>query len=139
MILQRTPSGSEFSQLAVVSDGNAHQLIATIADANPSEGSSSAFPSTITDGMAYFMALCFLAAWAIALLAFLEGIVRYSKKATNPPCSQIPCGSCLFFSRNPHLRCAVHPSKALTKQAIDCTDYAFNPNPEQPGKKHHQF
>lgn len=34
-----------------------------------------------------------------------------------------PCSNCRFFSQNAYLKCAVHPSIALTKQAIDCSNF----------------
>lgn len=35
----------------------------------------------------------------------------------------IPCYNCRFASRNPHLKCAVHPAKAMKQAAIGCSDY----------------
>ena len=37
--------------------------------------------------------------------------------------SQSPCRKCRFFSNNPFLKCAVHPTIVLTKEANNCTDY----------------
>lgn len=37
--------------------------------------------------------------------------------------SEVPCRNCQFFSHNPYLKCAVHPSTAMTARAIDCSDY----------------
>jgi hypothetical protein len=37
--------------------------------------------------------------------------------------SRIPCRKCRFFSGNPYIKCAVHPSTVLTTQAKDCSDY----------------
>lgn len=37
--------------------------------------------------------------------------------------SQSPCTKCRFFSNNPFLKCAVNPTVALTKEAVDCSDY----------------
>jgi len=37
--------------------------------------------------------------------------------------SQIPCSNCRFLNRNAFLKCAVHPAKAMKKDAIDCSDY----------------
>lgn len=34
-----------------------------------------------------------------------------------------PCSSCRFFSQNAYLKCAVHPSIALTKQALNCSNF----------------
>ncbi len=36
---------------------------------------------------------------------------------------QVPCKNCQFFKNNPYLPCAVHPSTALTPQAIHCSDF----------------
>lgn len=33
------------------------------------------------------------------------------------------CRSCQFYTQNPYLKCAIHPSIVLTKQANDCSDY----------------
>ncbi len=35
----------------------------------------------------------------------------------------IPCSHCIFFTDEHILKCAVHPCKALKKEAIDCLDY----------------
>jgi hypothetical protein len=86
------------------------------------------------------MTLCFLAVWAIALLVFLESAVRYGREAVGKKYSQVPCRNCQFYSNNPHLRCAVHPSLALTKQAIECKDYTFSADPKSTEKKrYHSF
>jgi len=37
--------------------------------------------------------------------------------------SQIPCHNCRFFNNGMYLKCAVHPSNVLTKEAIACRDY----------------
>ncbi len=36
---------------------------------------------------------------------------------------QVPCKNCRFFNNNYHLKCAVNPCTALTKEAINCSDY----------------
>jgi hypothetical protein len=36
---------------------------------------------------------------------------------------QIPCSSCRFFKNNPYLKCAVHPLKVSSAEAINCSDY----------------
>ena len=33
------------------------------------------------------------------------------------------CRNCQFYATNPYLKCAVHPSVVLTKQARNCIDY----------------
>lgn len=39
------------------------------------------------------------------------------------PVSQTPCKNCKFYISNFYLKCAVHPSEVLTKQARHCVDY----------------
>ena len=36
---------------------------------------------------------------------------------------QIPCAHCDFFTGDYCLKCTVHPTKALTEEAINCLDY----------------
>lgn len=36
---------------------------------------------------------------------------------------KIPCQNCYFFSRNSLLKCAVHPTIAMTSHAVDCSDF----------------
>ena len=37
---------------------------------------------------------------------------------------QHPCENCEFFNNNYFLKCAVHPTTALTIQALNCSDYS---------------
>ncbi|MEH2197183.1 hypothetical protein [Nostoc sp.] len=37
---------------------------------------------------------------------------------------QHPCRSCKFFHKNSYLKCAVNPAIALTKEALNCSDYS---------------
>ncbi|NEP18376.1 MAG: hypothetical protein F6J97_15980 [Leptolyngbya sp. SIO4C1] len=37
--------------------------------------------------------------------------------------SAFPCSSCRFYSENAYLRCAVHPQRVLSIDAISCPDY----------------
>ena len=43
--------------------------------------------------------------------------------------TQIPCRNCRFLANNQYLKCAVHPSKVLTAQAVNCTDYCSKHKP----------
>lgn len=36
---------------------------------------------------------------------------------------QIPCSRCVYFTGDYHLKCTVHPCRALSEAAIDCLDY----------------
>jgi hypothetical protein len=35
----------------------------------------------------------------------------------------IKCDRCQYVDYNPHLKCAIHPSKVLTHEAVHCQDY----------------
>lgn len=68
--------------------------------------------------------ICFISAWSIVLLISwsLWTAVR-DTIAQSRQMHQIPCANCEFFTSDYHLKCTVHPSKALTEDAIDCADY----------------
>ena len=68
--------------------------------------------------------ICFISTWTLisifiwsVYLAFREGLANLRRL------HQIPCSRCIFFSGDYRLKCAVHPSKALTEEAINCLDY----------------
>jgi hypothetical protein len=39
---------------------------------------------------------------------------------------QTTCKNCRFFSHNPYLKCALHPSRVSTTESIECADYWSN-------------
>ncbi|WP_449000990.1 hypothetical protein [Myxosarcina sp. GI1(2024)] len=41
---------------------------------------------------------------------------------------KIACRQCQFFSKNPYLKCTVHPDTVLTKEARNCRDYQEKSN-----------
>jgi hypothetical protein len=65
----------------------------------------------------------FLIVWAIAVFVFLRFKPHRHKQTVCRVRGQIPCTTCRFFTNNPYVKCAVRPDLALTKQAIDCSDY----------------
>ncbi|MDX2211715.1 MAG: hypothetical protein SFY66_00375 [Oculatellaceae cyanobacterium bins.114] len=75
------------------------------------------------DPAAQIIPICFLMAWAIAILVFLRLTPHRHKQTVCAVRGQIPCMTCRFFTNNPYVKCAVRPDLALTKQAADCTDY----------------
>ncbi len=36
---------------------------------------------------------------------------------------RIPCNNCKYFKNNRYLQCAIHPTKVLSQEAINCPDY----------------
>ena len=68
--------------------------------------------------------LCLVSAWAIVVLvgwslwaALRDGVQNAQRM------HQIPCANCEFFTGDYHLKCTVHPSRALSEAAIHCPDY----------------
>ncbi|MEB3355894.1 MAG: hypothetical protein VKK04_04155 [Synechococcales bacterium] len=53
----------------------------------------------------------------------LRDRLDYAKPQKLP---QIPCTNCRFFNQNPYLKCTVHPDRALTPDALHCSDYWSN-------------
>jgi hypothetical protein len=68
--------------------------------------------------------LCFITAWGLLamviwnLWAFLRDIMARAKQM-----HQVPCAHCRYFTGDYHLKCTVHPDKALSEEAIGCQDY----------------
>jgi hypothetical protein len=54
--------------------------------------------------------------WAVGV-AIRESVARLKRLHS------IPCDCCVYFTGCHHLKCTVHPSKALTEDAIDCLDF----------------
>jgi hypothetical protein len=72
----------------------------------------------------FLIPICFVTAWGIVLivgwsvLAALRDGVKQVKHL-----HQIPCANCQFFTNSYYLKCPVHPSMALSEEAIGCRDY----------------
>jgi hypothetical protein len=71
-----------------------------------------------------FVPFCFVAAWSlVAIVAWsLWTATRDSIKVAQQM-HQIPCANCQFFTNSHYLKCPVHPSWALSEEAVNCTDY----------------
>lgn len=63
-----------------------------------------------------FWTLVGLLLWSI-WKATRDGVARLRRM------HQIPCDRCVFFTNNHHLKCTVHPSKAMSEEAIGCRDF----------------
>jgi hypothetical protein len=71
-----------------------------------------------------FLIVAFIVAAILLLFKYARlGKVLVEKTLTSEVFHKIPCRSCRYFSHNPYLNCAIHPSLVLTGQAIDCPDY----------------
>ncbi|NJN58774.1 MAG: hypothetical protein HC879_15385 [Leptolyngbyaceae cyanobacterium SL_5_9] len=72
----------------------------------------------------FLVPLCFIFAWSLILMtlwsiwaALRDGVANAKRM------HQIPCADCQFFTGDYHLKCTVHPTIALSEEAIDCLDH----------------
>ncbi len=68
--------------------------------------------------------ICFAIAWLfVGMVAW--GIFSFLRDGTSraKQMHRIPCSNCRYFTSDYHLKCPVHPSKALSESAINCLDY----------------
>lgn len=78
----------------------------------------------------YLWPLCFVITWLVIVLGIwsvISATVDVVKRSQQ--LHQIPCSHCQFFTGDYHLKCTVHPSSALTEDAIDCPDQRPVTNP----------
>jgi hypothetical protein len=78
-------------------------------------------------GVLLLAPICFMIAWAIVILIVLKLCQLVGDKneiISIKNSQQHRCENCRFFNKNYYLKCAVHPSIALTKQALHCSDYS---------------
>jgi hypothetical protein len=80
----------------------------------------------------FLVPICFISAWAIVALVVLSVWNAFRDTALKArQLHRIPCSNCRFFTTSYHLKCTVHPSNALTEDAINCPDYeSSKPNYE---------
>ncbi len=68
--------------------------------------------------------LCFVTAWVLIVLS-LRNIWMAARDAIaiGKHLHQIPCANCQYFTSDHLLKCTVHPTFALTEEAINCFDF----------------
>lgn len=68
--------------------------------------------------------ICFTSAWVIVALTAWSVLAAVQDGVKNvEQLHKIPCADCRFFTCDYHLKCAVHPAKALSEDAINCPDF----------------
>lgn len=98
------------------------KLVQALPSASQSDGANSS-EALVSDGALILIPLCFLSAWAIAIVIAVGIPKGLRRQVFSPPRPKVPCRNCQFFSVNPYLQCAVHPSTVLTGKAADCSDF----------------
>ncbi|MCU0549953.1 MAG: hypothetical protein MUC48_11450 [Leptolyngbya sp. Prado105] len=103
------------------------QIRLVTAQISQSPAESTPVPPPPSTPFASVMSSIYLLGFLTTYGALLWEAVRRRKdeptEISLPVGSHMPCRSCQFFSNNGYLKCAVNPSIALTKSAIDCSDY----------------
>lgn len=72
----------------------------------------------------YLEPICFVLAWSVVILGIWQVIaatrdgVRHAQMM-----HRIPCSDCDFFTNEAVLKCSLHPTTAMSENAIDCLDF----------------
>ncbi|MEB3360084.1 MAG: hypothetical protein VKK04_25385 [Synechococcales bacterium] len=65
-----------------------------------------------------------IVAWGVVILQQTVFWKVLKSRLAKRGCDRsVPCTSCRFFNSNPYMQCAVHPTRVLRTDAIDCSDY----------------
>ncbi|MBF2085206.1 MAG: hypothetical protein IGS16_11440 [Thermoleptolyngbya sp. C42_A2020_037] len=68
--------------------------------------------------------VCFVMAWGMVGLVVWNLIsAGRDGLAQAQQMHKIPCSECRFFTGDYHLKCTVHPERALSEEAMNCADY----------------
>ena len=71
--------------------------------------------------------LCFSIAWLlVGIIAWSLWSALRDVTAQAQQMHSIPCANCQFFTNQHFLKCPVHPSTALSAEAINCPDYRIS-------------
>lgn len=62
-------------------------------------------------------------AWAMSFFSRLDFRKTVGKNLDSiKRCPEVPCSNCRFFKNEPYLKCAVHPLKVGSVEALNCPD-----------------
>lgn len=72
----------------------------------------------------YLGPICFVFAWSLVALGLWQVIVATRDGVQRARIMhRIPCSDCSFFTNQAVLKCPLHPTQALSEEAIGCTDF----------------
>lgn len=93
----------------------------------PSPGDRGAVTSSAPDSILLILiGFVIFSAIAISIHVLMLKRIQQTVLDFNKCRSKVPCRGCRYFSHNNYLRCSVHPTTAMTEEAIDCQDYDPN-------------
>lgn len=77
----------------------------------------------------FLVPICFAFAWLFVILTVWSLFSTVSESLGRArQMHQVPCANCQYFTGDYGLKCTVHPSIALSEEAIHCPDYDPIPN-----------
>ncbi len=72
----------------------------------------------------YLGPVCLVLAWGLVALGIWQVIVATREGVQRAQTMhRIPCSDCSFFTNQAVLKCPLHPTTALSEEAIDCLDF----------------
>ena len=72
----------------------------------------------------YLGPICFVLAWSLVGLGLWQVIMATRDSVQQArTMHKIPCADCSFFTNQAVLKCPLHPSQALSEDAIGCLDF----------------
>ena len=76
----------------------------------------------------FLVPICFVFAWLFVILGAWSLVSMMFEGVSHARhLHQIPCANCRYFTGDYGLKCTVHPSLALSEDAIHCPDYDPTP------------
>ena len=99
----------------------AKSIATTPSNSLPPNYPSAEIPATPYTISLILVGLAIIAAIASAIYDRIPKIVKPSFKPKLK--DRVPCDRCHYFSHSHYLKCAIHPDRVMTEQAVDCRDY----------------
>ena len=104
----------------------ASQIISTQTSVGdtPSERFDSPSGAVAYDATVLLVPIGFIAIWA-AFVCVISDTWKLNRRERSSliQSTQLPCKKCRFFHNNTYVKCAVSPHLALTKDAVNCSDF----------------
>ncbi|WP_215618520.1 hypothetical protein [Leptothoe kymatousa] len=75
----------------------------------------------------YLSPICFVLAWSVVILGLWQMVAATRDGVQRAQTMhRIPCADCSFFTNQSVLKCPLHPTSAMSEDAIDCTDFEID-------------
>lgn len=72
----------------------------------------------------YLGPICLVVAWSVVVLGLWQMFAATRDSVQQAQTMhRIPCAGCSFFTNQAVLKCALHPTQAMSEDAIGCLDF----------------